>query len=51
MAPLRNPYTPGAERYFDYLFIKQTYEPTFLISAYYNSGLQIISESEFTRVN
>ena len=33
MAPLRNPYAPGAERYFDYLFIKQTYKPTFWISA------------------
>ena len=51
MAPLRNPYAPGAERYFDCLFIKQTYKPTFWISAYYNSGLQIINESELTRVN
>ena len=50
MAPLRNPYAPGAERYFDYLFIKQAYKPTFWINAYYNSGLQIINESEYTRV-
>ena len=31
--------------------IKHTYKPTFCISAYYNSCLQIINESEFTRVN
>ena len=51
MAPLSNPYAPGAERYFDYVFIKDTYKPTFWISGYYNSGLQIINENEHTRLN
>ena len=48
---ISNPYAPGAERYFDYLFIKETYKPTFWISGYYNSGLQIINENEYTRLN
>ena len=45
-----NPQTPGYERYSDYLYIKETFKPTFWISGYYNSGLQIINDNDYLRL-
>ncbi len=48
---INNPFIPGVKRYYDYLFIKDSYNPNFWISSYYNDGLIIINEDEYERVN